>query len=249
MPLEWIIPLGTLGLAGALWIGKIAVEKLVARGVDQRFDRRLEDHRHSLAMSAEHARFDLQRDLANFHLYTGKRYAAAESVYTKVRIAHGSVAGLFGVKETPTFQEYTKSEIDAYLVSRDLAEGMRLQILGTWDTDRNASLAVLNPYLRMLEVQSAHQDLIAAQNEIFLNELYMSEAAGKVLNELFAMLGDWVYIAKNPTHGLQRKYTRAQLQAALTAVHQLLRAELRDGPSASAVAVAVTSVQELPEAT
>ena len=220
----------TLVIIGGLWVGKMAIERLVARGVDQRFDRRLEDHKHALALTAEHARFELQRALANFNLYTTKRYAAAESVYQKIRIAHGAVAGLFGVKEQPTFQEYSSADMAEYLVSRRVAEGKREEILATWDTDRNASMQVLEPYLRLLEVQEAHSELIAAQNETFLNELYLSDNAGKALNVLFAMLGDWVYIAKNPGHGLQRKYSDEELRNALTAVHQLLRRELVEGP-------------------
>ena len=51
----------TLVIIGGLWVGKMAIERLVARGVDQRFDRRLEDHKHALALTAEHARFELRR--------------------------------------------------------------------------------------------------------------------------------------------------------------------------------------------
>ena len=73
-----VLGLAVIGLFG--WLGRMAIEKFVARGIDQRFDERLEDHKHSLGLITEQARYEYQRDLANFNLYAVKRHAAAEAV-------------------------------------------------------------------------------------------------------------------------------------------------------------------------
>ena len=147
-PATWIV---TVALAGAA----LVFRRALSRGVDERFDKRLEEHKHELQLATEAARHAYQRDLADFNLYAKERHRAAASIWAKVRIADGAVGGLFGFGRQLTFEEFNYADMDAYLVSREVPEGQRLRILDVWDTDRKAALAILLPYLRMVDINQA----------------------------------------------------------------------------------------------
>lgn len=219
-------PLTYIVLA-ALWLGRLYVERRVPRAVDHRFDEKLAHHRHELELITEQARYEYQRRLTSDNLYTSKRHDVAASVYAALRIAHGYVAGLWGIREEFTFEEFNEEDIRGYLTSRQVLRGKQDEILINWGTDRNAALTLLRPYVRMLDVQDADNKFREAKNLVYLNELYLSEAVIPAIDSLVEIMATWLANKRYPS-GAARGWRpdREALNAALNRVHEQFRSEL-----------------------
>ncbi len=158
-----------------------------------------------------------------------RRHTATESVYAKSRIGHGAVAGLFGFQESLTFEELNRDEMDEHLVSLQVPQSKRDEILRDWDSDREAAARErLLPYLYLRQIGEAGGKLREAQNEVLLNELYLTNQARRALTNLFTMLNNWLGVAKYRSDGLTRKYERGQLDEAIDTVRDILRTELTE---------------------
>ncbi len=155
----------------------------------------------------------------------------AASVYAALRVAHGYVSGLWGVREEFTFEEFNEEDIRSYLTSRQVLRGKQDEILVNWGTNRDAALAVLRPYVRMLDVQDADNKFREAKNLIYLNELYLSDPAITAIDGLIETMATWLANKKFPS-GAARGWRpdRGALNAALDHIHEQFRSEL--APSA-----------------
>ncbi len=224
-----------LVVPGLLYVAKLLVDNRIRKGVDHHFDARLEDHKHRLGLIADRAKLDFQRELADFTLYTTKRHQAAEAVYSALRIAHGHVSGLFGISLGLSFEEFNTEDIKSYMSQRRVPAGKQEEVLMNWAGDHNASLAILKPYLRMLEVQEAGMKFTEAKNAALLNELYFPDPVIEAISALLEMLGEWMSYAEYPRDtGESWRPDRKALNGALDRVHHEFRSVL--DPSAKAVA-------------
>jgi hypothetical protein len=116
-------------LGAVLGLGSLYMRRLIEKGVDHRFEERLQDHKHSLEVATEQAKYEFQRQLADFNLYAVKRHNAAETIYAAVRVAHGHVVNLFGLARGLTFQEYDDKDITAYMTAKEVPSGKQAEIL------------------------------------------------------------------------------------------------------------------------
>jgi len=207
--------------------GRIYFTRLVTRGVDQRFDKRLETHRHSLQLATERARHAYQRELADFNLYAVRRHEAAASVYKALRIAHGYVSNLFGGRDQLTFEDFNREDIAAHMTSLDVPGGKQEEILAAWDDDKGAAIRDLRPYLRVMEVQRAEAKLIDARNEAIINELYLTDEAILAIDEVVKIMYEWLGHVKYPDPDERWRPDEPALTTALEQTHHILRGELR----------------------
>lgn len=223
-------------LVVALGGARIALTRQIQRGVDHRFDERLETHKQKLMLLTERAKTDYQRELADFTLYAQRRHSAAETVYAAVRVAHGHISNLFGLSRSLTFEEFNTEDITTYMTGHDIPRGKQDEILRLWTADREAAKRILLPYLRVMTVQEAERKFIEAKNKTFLNELYLSDDVIGALTRLFSIMTDWVWHADHERQlGDRWRPDHEALNAALDAVHTLLRAHLNPIPGTTAV--------------
>ena len=220
----------TYVLGAVVFAARIYADRRISRGVDHRFDERLETHKQALQVETERARFDFQKQMADVTLYATKRHGAAGDIYAAVREAHGRVAGLFGLARTLTFEEFNEQDIAAYMTSREVPKGQQVEILTFWLGDRALALKLLRPYLRMLDVQDAERLFDQARNITYQNELYLSDLVIAALSQLFNQMADWLSHAVVPVEpGEKWGPDRAKLDERLELIHDLLRAELGTG--------------------
>lgn len=229
-PLTWIVGAVLVGL------GKVGLDRYITKSVEHRFDLRVEDHRHRLQLTAEQARYDFQRHLGDYDRYAAKRFEAVEVVFAATRIAHGAVTALFGVRRIPSFEGFNLADIRKFLLEQNVPQGRLQQIEAAWQAEPAEGVELVQDYLRELEVHTAGVKLQEARNELYLKELYVSAEASDRLDELFAALWDWLYIAENPDHGLERKHSRDDIHALLSAVREALYADLASTPREAAEA-------------
>jgi hypothetical protein len=204
---------------------KLYLERRITAKVDQQFAERLEIHKHSLEVLAEHVKFDLQRRLGDFSQFVTRKHEAAAKSWEACRIAHGSVSGLFGLSQTLTFEEFNVEDMKAHLDARQVPKGVQESILGRWDSDRDGALAELKPYLRMLSIQSASRDLALAQNTTYLHELYFPGYVLRAFDQLFSAMVGWVTDAEYPPDrgDTSRRCSRQELNDRLEELRAALR--------------------------
>ena len=203
------------------------IEKLVDRRLDYVSASRLETHKQKLDVLTEQARYDFQKKLANVGLHVARRHRSYAEAYRACRVAHGLIANQRGLRKYPTFEEYNRDDVVAYLTARDAPKGFIQEILAMWETDRQTAKSRLGPYARMLELQGAENAFIKAKNELYLNELYFSETVIKACNEFVdagsAALAELEYPSSTPAPWND---VRSGLDVALEAMHTAMRAEL-----------------------
>lgn len=213
-----------LGALGAL--GKLALDRWVTRAVGHQFDERLEDHRHALQITAEQARYEFQRDLADYNRLAARRFEAAEQTYSAARVAHGAVAGLFGVRQLPSFEGCNEHDVTQFLEDNQVPQGTISRIIETLRADWDKGVDEAHKELRRVDVHRAGAKLQEARNELYLRELYVSEKAAEKFETLFAALWDWHYRASYPEDREPRKHSREEIFQMLQEVRAALQNEV-----------------------
>lgn len=224
-----------IALATALfWVGRTYLQRRIDAGVDHQFAIRLEDHKQSLHLAAESARYHFERELAQANLYTSKGHTAAVEVFQAIRVAHGSCLNLLGLTKGLTFEEFNEKDLADLMARRKVPDGKQQSILMQTRAGEPAGIAELKGYLRMLDEQSAERDLGEAKNATYLNELYFDDATIEAFNRFFGVMDEWMlaieYPPETPAERTQRP-TRKQAMEALEAVHTVLRDRLRGSGS------------------
>jgi hypothetical protein len=201
--------------------------KLVDKRLDFEFAARLETHRNDLGLITESARYDYQKKLANVSLHTTHRHDAYAKAYRAIRMAHGLIVNQRGLRKAPTFEEYNRADVEAYLQLREAPKGFIEEIIGLWSTDRGLAKAKLVPYARMLELQGAERAFGKAKNLLYLNELYFSDSVVEACSE-FVDIGSAALAELEYPSETSREWheLRGRLNKALERVHTVMRSDL-----------------------
>ena len=216
-------------LAVAGWgILHFYIKKRIESGVSHQFDLRLEDHKQSLRLSAEAARYDYEHRLSKANLYAQNRHDAALEVYRALRIAHGLCVNLRGIQEGLTFEEFNRDDLVDYMESLDVPKGKQEEILGRLESDRAGAIADMQRYLRILQVHEAHTKLGEAKNKSFLNELYFDDQVITAINKFISIMDKWMLYIRFPPDRHERKDipTGDKMFEALHSIHSVLRDRL-----------------------
>ncbi|MEO8622898.1 MAG: hypothetical protein ABI625_17630 [bacterium] len=213
----------TYVLFASFWAAKIYTERRINGGVDARFASKLEEHKQSLGILTETAKFDFQRRLADFNLFAVRKHEAAAKVWEGARIAHGFVTGLYGVQSELTFEEFNRDDMILHLTDLGVPKGKQDEALTNWPADRESKLAQLRPYLGMLRLQEAERKLREAQNIAYLHELYFPDHVVEAMNAFFKELNTWIVNRKHPVvnGSWTPDYKRSEL--ALERLHSVFR--------------------------
>jgi len=212
-------------LAGG-WLLKIFVERLVSGRVNTEFAKQIATHKHELQLAADALRFDYQRQLSDFNLFAVKKHEIAGQVYEKFRIAHGRVRGLTGLSSQLTFEEFNGADISRYMATRNIPMGKQDEVLALWEKDRDAALADLRPYLRMLDIQEADRAFSEAKNAAYSNELYMPNVVIERMNDLINHLAMHLGAVEYPLEPGEKRPSKQELDAALEKLRDTFHAEL-----------------------
>ncbi len=227
----------TYGFVAALGVVlgliRLYLERRIVAGVDHRFAERLEAHKQSLQMTADVARYELEKDLSLSNLYTANQHVAAVEVYRAIRQAHGYCANLRGVRQQLTFEEFNRADLAAHMTRFEVPQGKQDEVLVVLGQDRSAAIENMREYLRLMEVQRAESKLGEAKNATYLNELYFEDATIDVIDSFFRVLDDWMAYIVLPAKGEAQGDLphKDSLDEALEAVQVALRAHLQGSGS------------------
>jgi hypothetical protein len=184
-------------------------------------DKNLEQYKQSLSQLTENLKFDLQRRIQDFSLYTNKRHEKLPELFRLLLIADSKVRGLFGGRRSLTFQEFNRVDTEKFLLDRQVPQGKIETILTTWNVDKDEAITEMNEYLRVIEFSEARKNFYEAKNFYILSELYLTEAVTELTEKFLKVLGELLNYSEYPETGTHHK--RFEFHAELDNITNQLR--------------------------
>lgn len=184
------IGLSILSSVIVVGILEFIIRKYCSSRIDLSFAKRLERFKHDLDAVGEQSRFDYQRKLQDFNLYTSKRHESYVALHKLLLLAQSSVTGLVGLRNVPTYEDCNQEDISRILDYRKVHSGKKEEILSLWITARGAAIAMMTDYLRMLELQQAEIAIAEARDCFWFSKLYISNDIAATAHELIKKLKD-----------------------------------------------------------
>ena len=212
------------------WFVRLILERIMHSAVDERFSRRIEEHRHQLQLIAEESRYALQHRLAGVSLYLQKQHAAAAEIYAAVRIAHGAVSALFGSQRSLSIEDCNEEDLREVLANNEVMKGKQTELIELWRQDRIAGIDAIRRHFYELTVPRADARLLEARNTMYLNEIYFSDATLLAFDAFVGECLKWINLRYWPPQpGVKaERLSREDLDKSLEAVQEALRTELAD---------------------
>ncbi|BBI34075.1 hypothetical protein [Cohnella abietis] len=160
------------------------------------FNKKLEKHKSDLQLLIENNRFDLQRKMADFNLYTNKKHEAYMKIYDLFLIAEGHVRSFMGVKKMPDYNEYGLEDIEKKLRSYNLLEKVIQDFLAKWrstfGSPRQELHKEINDYLAMIDIQKSWIKIEEANNYFLINRIYLSDQIEDTLSSVVSLLSSYL---------------------------------------------------------
>jgi phosphoribosyl-ATP pyrophosphohydrolase len=219
---------------GAIWgFTKLFINNLI----DNRFKNKLESLKNELQLIIENNKFDLQRKMADFNLYTTKRHEAYMNIYDLYLNADGQIRGQMGMKTSPDYNEFGLADIEKRLRSFNLLENKIEEYLEKWraytGTQRHELFSEIGDYLYMVEIQKANLKLVEANNYFLLRRLYLSDEVQDIIFELKKLLFDYIlgveFLMKHKTPFKECSMLEAKIEISLNKLLLQMRNELKVG--------------------
>jgi hypothetical protein len=183
------IPVTLIIVGGFL---KLAVNKFI----DTQFNKRLETHKSELQLILETNKFDFQRKMSDFNLYTNKRHESYMNIYDMYLRADGEIRGLMGLRSLPDYREFGREDLEKRLRSFNLLENVINDFLQKWDvatshTDKTQLHREINDYIKKIEPKIAKNKLSEAKNYYLTRRIYLSEEVCNLLESLTTNLSNY----------------------------------------------------------
>ncbi|CAG7651724.1 hypothetical protein ACFQI7_27885 [Paenibacillus allorhizosphaerae] len=225
----------TLVIVGGFF--KLAVNSFI----DNKFKERLETHKKELQLIVEANKFDYQRKIADFNLYTAKRHESYMDLYDKVLLADGYIRSLMGFQNRPDYREYGLEDLEKWLKSFNLLSNKIEEFKNKWTKtegvdktrERQELHREIGNYIRMVEVQVANLKLSEAKNYFLSKRLYFSDEVIVLTSAIIADLNNFStrveYLRAHQEPFLDRQSLEQAIENNLESVRKKIKAELSVG--------------------
>ncbi len=150
-------------------------KKLINKYIDIRFDKNKIKYEHDLGLITENARFDFQRKIYDFNIFSLKRHEIYAKLYKKILTIQGSVLSLMGFRESVDLMTIDKNNIKEFLKRNNFNESHINELIENWDSDRKTIVDKINNQLRNKEFNDAELELIKTNNYFLESKLFLSE--------------------------------------------------------------------------
>lgn len=214
--------------AGSLALAKTLLPHYLTKRVDARFDSQLESHKSELQRVLEYDKFELQRKLTAGSLFMQKQHAAAGESYSAICWAHGEVGGLFGIQQSVVLDGCNRKDLINILNHYKIYEGKKAELIADWELDPKSGREAIQRYIFDTRTVRAQAKMVDAQNLMYLNAIYFSDATAQAFQAFVGVCNSWIMKSLYPPQrgDPYEPYSRPELNAALERVRLALRAEL-----------------------
>lgn len=165
------------------------VMALIQSRISHKYQKAIETYKYELNAISEQQKFDYQRWMTDFGLFTQKKHGAYAELYKLILIADGSLERLSGFQSVPSFSEYTRADMENYLRGQHIVEGFIPQLMDGWETSQTECIRRIHEYQTMIDFQKADKARNDASNYYLVNSVYFSEAVEEIVREIFKLIG------------------------------------------------------------
>jgi len=171
------------------FVVKYTLPQFAQKIVDSRFDKKLETHKHELNKLTEEAKFNYQRLLSDFNLYSVKKHEHYIQIYNSLIIAHGSVFYLASsLKQLSTYDFFNEQDMDEHLNKIGTPRGRTDELIGIWKTDKKSGIKEIQKHETYLEEWKVERDVDKLNNTYWGSQLNLSGDLKELLKTLIADL-------------------------------------------------------------
>ncbi|WP_160037196.1 hypothetical protein [Paenibacillus sp. An7] len=171
----------------------VIAQILVNSIISYNFSKKLDNHRSQLQSSMEAYKFDIQRKMQDFSLYTTKKHEAYSSLYRLFLEADNHIGRIMGGKhrQADDYMVYTIDEITKLLDKYEIKMSRQKIILDNWNRRHEDPSVLKNLQNLMNRVYNdqARDYQRRAHNEYFFNKLYLSKEVNRICEDLSSELG------------------------------------------------------------
>lgn len=189
----------------------------------------------------EKNRYIENREMENYSLYIKAKHDAYINLNKLLIIAQSNITRLFGARTSPALTEFNKDDLTKYLESKKLISSKILEFTKDWNilVDTKERLDKIHNYLRIIECDEAHQNLLEAQSHYWLTKIYYSDQLTKEIDDILKDLTGlyWNYnmvimYGPPPNHKETReeneKY-KISIENKINAIIKIMKTELSMG--------------------
>ncbi|MDR3593054.1 MAG: hypothetical protein P4N41_25620 [Negativicutes bacterium] len=173
--INWATVLASLGFS----VGTVAVGfwYILKKGTDFHFTKMLETYKRNLQDINEKTKFDYQRKLMDFNLYTTKKHEHYIALYEALRKAHGTVMHLASpLRERASYDWFNETDIEKHLNELCLPKGKAEELLNNWKSNQKEAEKEIRKCVTLKEEMDSKNTIIKLSNIYWKSQLYIFPA-------------------------------------------------------------------------
>lgn len=169
-------------IVGAMWVG---IRYYVKKMVDQRFQKNIEDHKHELQLLMEQNKFDLQRRVQDFSLFTTKKHAVYAELYDLYLRADGYVTHLLTQPDIILKNIRDEEELIYALSESNFPQFLINRFVDEWDKKPREELRnELIKEFENIDIENTRKAIRKARDTFLINRIYLSNETLELMGEL-----------------------------------------------------------------
>lgn len=225
IPETILTSLATTGVVGGLciWLFKESLKTSLKLDMETR----LNTQRADLESVRDAFQFQVQQAMLSIQIQTEKTHEIYPELYEKLRVAEGAIGSLLGLRESPTWEEYSVDDLKSMMERRGVVTGQIERIAQAIQQNRRDGLKEMNEYLRMIELNETKGKHHEAKNYVILKNLYMTD---EIAEDCFTICKHlWgAIVDANPEHVQYDSFKKnmAEVEKLMTSVKAKMRSEL-----------------------
>lgn len=190
---EWVVS-AAVGSGLTIFI----LRRIIGNWIKHFFDSKLADHQAALDKITESERYNYQRLIHDFSLYSSKKHDVYPELFKLVFTAQGQIIGLMGFGYMPDFDKFRKEDVERYLSIRSILPSEQSRILNLWDVDLKTAVNELRHILRNVEIGQARSKWFEARAYFWSSSLYISERVFEQVEKVFLLLNEYLVHVEIP---------------------------------------------------
>jgi hypothetical protein len=239
MNIIWTIIISIISSSTFIAILFFIGKNVLVKGTDFIFSKRLENYKSKLKSIELFEEFERNKKYFEFNQFALSKHRIYPMLYKKIMVSTGMLERLTKIHSIPTFENYTKEDIKAFLEKKNMLKGVIDNYVNTWGIDKENQIKRLQTLIYENECIESNRIMNIAINYFVLHELYFSNEVVEIGERLFGVMEniqryyDVIFIDKMSGTDFVEKYSSniELMRELIVKVKEQMKAEIKIGYS------------------
>lgn len=164
------------------------IKKYLENRLNYNFQEKIEKYKNQLSIINELSKFDYQRKLTDYKLFTEFKHTIYRQIFSKIILTYAHCFRPFGLKEYPNFQNYTLKEVIDQIKSLNVLDELIIFINSNWDKNKHDCIKKIRKVYDFKDAEESRKCQIEAKNYFYENILYVSNDIEKLIKEVLSKI-------------------------------------------------------------